>query len=132
MRNTELTSARDTALVSAYRDTLNKLGKNAPFVPKKQILQWIIQGKAPRFYCSAEEASRVCSLLLRGKASTRKGLRNDMYKDLSAVVAAKMQHAPLHTFQTALTEAIEEPAPQWYLGIESALRIINRSFKRKE
>lgn len=131
MRDTELTARRDAALVAAYQKALGKLGRTAPFVRKRKVLDRILTAPAPRFYCSVEEASRVCSQILRGKGIARRGVRSAMYADLSRRVAAKLAENDLHTLRTAVMEAIEEPAPEWYIGIESALRIVNRSFKRR-
>ncbi len=130
MKSIEHIRERNDALTKKYFEKLKALGKTAPYVSKVEIITEVISTSAPRFYCSIEEAHRNCSRILRGKPITRKTNKNaKMYHDITMRVHKYRQDTGINSLKAALIEIIYDEAPEFYIGVEYAIQIINKSYK---
>lgn len=119
-------SERNRALVEAYYRAL----KAAPYRSKADLLSCAVSSRAPRFYCSLEEAHRNCSKILRGLPLARKsGLNEKMYREIACRVEAYRGQTGKRCLRAALLEIIYSEAPEFYITPEYAQQIINKSYK---
>lgn len=124
-KGNEVIQERDTALAERFWKEV----RENPEKGKCTIIKNILASRAPRFFVTREEASRVCARICRDGASGRKGLKDGMFREICGRVRERVHRG--EKFLAAVEAVIRSEAPAWYLKPDTALRAINRRAKKK-
>lgn len=98
-----------------YYDYVHKEG----FCSFRVFARWLTKQPAPRFYIDFESARRYVSLIMRNKCSKCRKIYYDLAERLRARTGSgtRVDYTPLF-------DIIEEPAPSFYLNVESIVGIL--------
>lgn len=119
---------RDRDLYRAYCRTLDNT--HSPFrLPT--VIQQVLKRPAERFYVSEERAAIVITEMMKGKSIAsmqvqKRRMYNEIYRRFRRV---KRAH-PAMSLQEAITIVVNQPAPEFYLTVGSAIVILHRIRKQ--
>lgn len=122
---------RDNSIREAYFNALKNLRKSMPYISTEEIIQEVMKKEAPRFFITYDNARRVISLMHRGKP-IRVSNENKlcMYKELYARFLKYKQEMKAPGY-CVLKYIIEQPAPSYYVAIDTMRGIIYKSIKNR-
>jgi hypothetical protein len=81
-QSNELIAERTKDLLEAERLVIKRIGKDAPYVSRKHIINMVSTEPAPRYYISTEEAMRIVSMINKGRPIKRSGIKKRMYQEI--------------------------------------------------
>ena len=133
MKNTLTYSVRDTRkqdIIDSFFKTLKEQRKTRPFITQNEVIEQAAKGSAPRFYVTFENARRFVSLLMRGKPLpiTNKN-KIAMYKEIYRRYKAREKNCDNRYKYVILEDIIEEPAPSFYIDMETFRGIVYRTLR---
>ena len=130
MRDTMLRQHRDQELFKAYQEAL----KNNEFEDQKDAINFVRTHPAPEWFVSKEFCAAVLSSKLRGRDHYKMGKQKMRKFDalLGLYLEKKKEFPYCGMCHLALCEAIVQmPAPEWFLGVEMATKIINEQIRER-
>ena len=124
MRDTMLRQQRDSALFESYQMALN----THTFATQKEAVLYVLAHPAPQWFVSSEFCASVLSRWLRGKEAHYKMSKTKTRKFRALLEAYKEARQDPAYSELPLIKIcemlVERPAPEWFLGYDSALSII--------
>ena len=119
---------RKQDVVNSFFESLKEVRKTRPFASQDEIIRHAANSNAPRFYVTFENARRFVSLLARKK---RLPLINTnklaMYKEIYRRYRKRVKECGERYKYIILDEIIREPAPSFYLDIETFRGIVYKT-----
>ena len=126
--NDSVRNIRKQDVVNSFFESLKEVRKTRPFASQDEIIRHAANGNAPRFYVTFENARRFVSLLARKK---RLPLINTnklaMYKEIYRRYKKRVKECGERYKYIILDEIIREPAPSFYLDIETFRGIVYKT-----
>ena len=126
--NDNVRNMRKQDVVNSFFESLKEVRKTRPFATQDEIIRHAANGNAPRFYVTFENARRFVSLLARKK---RLPLINTnklaMYKEIYRRYKNRVKECGERYKYIILDEIIREPAPSFYLDIETFRGIVYKT-----
>ena len=126
--NDNVRNMRKQDVVNSFFESLKEVRKTRPFATQDEIIRHAANGNAPRFYVTFENARRFVSLLARKK---RLPLINTnklaMYKEIYRRYKKRVKECGERYKYIILDEIIREPAPSFYLDIETFRGIVYKT-----
>lgn len=122
---------RDNSIKEAYFDTIKSLRKVMPYISTEEVIQEVMKKEAPRFFITYDNARRIISLMHRGKpihVSNENKLC--MYQEIYRRFLQCKQEMKVPGY-CVLKNIIEQPAPSYYVAIDTMRGIIYKSLKNK-
>ncbi len=115
-------------LLCAYERVVKECGVRGMMMTRKELMERVIHGGAPRFYITYEMARRNVSALLRGlPLDCRNRLKLQMYADIARLTIdyQRRHKSCADDFNGALMAVLSElPAPRFYMTEKSAYNMI--------
>jgi len=123
----DLKKQRDNDLYSSFCRVRRGLGKYACHMSRKSLAQFVVEGRAPRFYITPETALKLINQIEAGGRPRRANdmafsRAMDVYRLFMEIVEAR----PGISRYGAADLAVNTEAPRFYIDWDSALRIITR------
>lgn len=123
---------RDDDLFRAYSAAWERAYMNDEYVCLSRLMEEVVATSAQRFYVSEERAAIVLSKMLQGQSIAHMQLqKRRMFEEIYRRFLALMQRRPYLRYQEAVTIVVNQPAPEFYLTIGSAIVILHRIRKRR-
>ena len=126
--NDNVRNMRKQDVVNSFFESLKEVRKTRPFATQDEIIRHAANGNAPRFYVTFENARRFVSLLARKK---RLPLINTnklaMYKEIYRRYRKRVKECGERYKYIILDEIIRQPAPSFYLDIETFRGIVYKT-----
>ena len=126
--NDNVRNMRKQDVVNSFFESLKEVRKTRPFATQDEIIRHAANGNAPRFYVTFENARRFVSLLARKKKlpliNTNKLA---MYKEIYRRYKKRVKECGERYKYIILDEIIREPAPSFYLDIETFRGIVYKT-----
>ena len=126
--NDNVRNMRKQDVVNSFFESLKEVRKTRPFATQDEIIRHAANGNAPRFYVTFENARRFVSLLARKKKlpliNTNKLA---MYKEIYRRYRKRVKECGERYKYIILDEIIREPAPSFYLDIETFRGIVYKT-----
>lgn len=114
---------RNEELLKAFKQELVHLGA----LSHDEIFARAARREASRFWVGEQRASVVVSRMFKGdKLQNMNPTRRRMYYEIFRRVKMIMEKNPKQTLSSAVFEAVNSPAPEFYLTDKSARVIIYR------
>lgn len=122
---------RDNSIREAYFDTMKSLRKVMPYISTEEIIQEMMKKEAPRFFITYDNARRIISLMHRGKSiqvtnTNKLSMYQEIYRRF--LMYKQEMKAPGYCI---LKIIIEQPAPSYYVAIDTMRGIIYKSLKNR-
>ena len=128
--NGDVREIRKQDVVNCFFESLKEVRKTKPYATQDEIIKHAVSRKAPRFYVTFENARRFVSLLSRKK---KLPLINSnklaMYKEIYRRYAKRVKDCSKRYRYVVLEQIIEEPAPSFYLDIETFRGIVYKTLR---
>ena len=128
--NDNVRNMRKQDVVNSFFESLKEVRKTRPFATQDEIIRHAANGNAPRFYVTFENARRFVSLLARKKKlpliNTNKLA---MYKEIYRRYRKRVKECGERYKYIILDEIIREPAPSFYLDIETFRGIVYKTLR---
>lgn len=119
---------RNAALYEAFK----KLSSEYPKRHMRTICEQIIAMPAKRCYVGEERACDVVSSLMAGrKCLIRSEARRRMYEHLVALTTEIRRNNPGVTMEAAVFEAVNTPAPEYFISVATAVSLIYEEIRRE-
>lgn len=126
--NDNVRNMRKQDVVNSFFESLKEVRKTRPFATQDEIIRHAANGNAPRFYVTFENARRFVSLLARKKRlpliNTNK---QAMYKEIYRRYRKRVKECGERYKYIILDEIIREPAPSFYLDVETFRGIVYKT-----
>lgn len=129
MKNTELKRARDRALYQAFKRLLAQGG----YPTMRQAASAVCRCPAPRFFIEPENASLLVGCILNGVSLDDRNMgTRRMASQLHALYLQWLEDNPGSRMsrERIMEIIVEMPAPEFYIGAQSARKIIYRERKK--
>lgn len=128
----DLVQERNKDLYNSFCRVRKGLGKYACHMSRKSLAQFVVEGKAGKFYITPETALKLINKIEQGgkpdKANTLAYARaQHVYRRFREISESK----PGISRYGAADEVVNSEAPRFYIDWESALRIINEMETKK-
>ena len=130
MKNDSVREARKQDVVKSFFESVKLVRKTKPYATQEEIIRHAVKSEAPRFYVTFENARRFISLMSRKKKLpliNRNKLA--MYKEIYRRYAKRVKDCSKRYRYVVLEQIIEEPAPSFYLDIETFRGIVYRTLR---
>lgn len=131
--NDNVRNMRKQDVVNSFFESLKEVRKTRPFATQDDVIRHAAGSKAPRFYVTFENARRFVSLMARKK---RLPLINPnklaMYKEIYRRYKKRVKGCGECCRYIILDEIIREPAPSFYLDIETFRGIVYKTLAHSE
>ena len=114
---------RNEALIKAYQEAL-KTNKDVNQMPLNTFVQRVINGGAPRFFISEEQAAKIISKMESGKQPKKTDVKKRLCDDLYRVYLEIAERKKGCFKYCIIEEAVHSPAPSFYIKPQRALDII--------
>lgn len=120
----DITTVRDRELLRLYRKILDDGCKN-----NREAARRIVSMPSPCFWIEPRTAMLFLSRKIRGESlEDIKGVRRRMYEELyRRYLEIRDRHPSL---LSACRELVTEEAPEFYIGVDTAVKIIKRERDR--
>lgn len=115
----EFKKERDQDFLSSYDLVIEECGKFAPFLQKEFLLHQAILRPAKRFYVSEEQAFDIINSMMKGKYIVKNSLKRLMYEEILLRVKKELEFSE-DSMQDIIMRVINQPAPRFYMTIQSA------------
>ena len=126
--NDNVRNRRKQDVVKCFFESLREIRKSRPFATQDEVIRYAVNSEAPRFYVTFENARRFVSLLSRKK---RLPLSNSnklaMYKEIYRRYKQRVKECGERYRYVILDEIIREPAPSFYLDVETFRGIVYKT-----
>lgn len=120
----DYTHERDIELCKSFRRHIAE----ATFIHLPDIFRKVACSPARRFYVSEQRAALVISQWRSsGKLAVASPLRRRMFEEIAGRADRIMHENPLTSFSDAVFEAVNSPAPSFYITPGSARTLIYRA-----
>lgn len=118
----EFTHDRNTELMAAFRKAIAK----HRFIDIKAISVEVVNTPCSRFWVSEERAMVVILALLKGKPvlNAMRPTKREMFQEIYNRVLALKNQSPDVPLSTLVHNAVNSPAPKFYMTPLSAMEII--------
>lgn len=127
-----VSAIRNEDVVNAFFDAVKSMRKDIPYTPQDKIIEHALKGGAPRFYTTFENARRFVSLLERGKdLPLTNPNKIAMYRELHRRYREIRERQTCCNGYSVLENIIEQPAPSFYIDIDTFRGILYKSYKRR-
>lgn len=129
MKNTELKRARDRALYQAFKRLLAQGG----YPTMRQAASAVCKCPAPRFFIEPEKASLLVGCIINGVSLDDRNMgTRRMASQLHALYLHWLEDNPGSRMsrERIMEIVVEMPAPEFYIGAQSARKIIYRERKK--
>lgn len=129
MKNTELKRARDRALYQAFKRLLAQGG----YPTMRQAASAVCKCPAPRFFIEPEKASLLVGCIINGVSLDDRNMgTRRMASQLHALYLQWLEDNPGSRMsrERIMEIVVEMPAPEFYIGAQSARKIIYRERKK--
>lgn len=132
MKVDTISAIRNTDVVNAFFDAVKSMRKSIPYTPQDRVIEHALKNGAPRFYTTFENARRFVSLLERGrKLPLTNPNKIAMYRELHRRYCKMRECQACGRGYAILENIIEQPAPSFYIDIDTFRGILYKSYKRK-
>lgn len=123
----DFTTQRNKELMRTFKRILAE----NHFNDLRKLYQQVAESPCSRFWVSEERAKVVISAMLKGQypLDSVKDTKRDMYLEIFKRVLAIRKDDPDVSIQDAVFDAVNSPAPKFYLTPDSVLQIIWRCRK---
>lgn len=126
--NDSVRNIRKQDVVNSFFESLKEVRKTRPFASQDEIIRHAANSKAPRFYVTFENARRFVSLLARKKSLPLSNTNKQaMYKEIYRRYKKRVKECGERYKYIILDEIIREPAPSFYLDIETFRGIVYKT-----
>ena len=123
---------RDDDLYRAYLKAWRLAMYDEGVVKLPRLIEKLVTSPAERFSVSEERAAIVLAEMLRGKSIAHmQTQKRRMYEEIYRRFLRLMQQRPYLRYQEAICIVVNQPAPEFFLTIGSAIVILHRIRKRK-
>lgn len=127
MNQRELIRERNADFIERYRETRRECHNTNI----KDYVRIAIRKPARRFYIEKERAYDIIMFMENNVAfASPNPNKIRMYDEIYLRYKARMEQNPNAQKSEVIEAVINEPAPEFYIGIHRATRIINRNNKR--
>lgn len=118
----DFTIQRNRELMQAYRHACGK----RTFVVRREVCEEVANSPCSRFWVSEERAAAVVSGLLKGRYALDDMSRQkrDMFLEIFKRVTKIMDENPDVKLRDAVFDAVNSPAPRFYMTTRSVIQII--------
>ena len=132
---TTVGNMRKQAIIDTFFETLKKCRKIDPFASLEKIIEKAASTTAPRFFVSFENARRFVSMLVRKKRlplvnKNKIEMYMELYKRYKRLRKEDANNPVIH--YTALEKIIEEPAPSFYLDVETFRCLLYKALRERK
>ena len=114
-----------------YTNIIKCHGANMEYIPRKAIISIIQESAAPRYYISAQNASRYVLMYYRADKRIMNYRHLDMVKDLADGYERLRKSHPYTPKSMLWEQLVDSPAPRYYLEPETIVKIIYNHDKYK-
>ena len=126
-KNRELISERNIDFIERYRETMEQCDNTSI----KDHVRITIKKPAKRFYIEKERAYDIIMFMENNVAfASPNPNKIRMYDEIYIRYKARMEKNPNAQKSDVIEAVINEPAPEFYIGIHAAMKIINRNNTR--
>ena len=132
MKANTVSDLRNEDVVNAFFDAVKSMRKDIPYTPQDKVIERAMRDGAPRFYTTFENARRFVSLLERGrKLPLTNPNKIAMYMELHRRYRETRKRQACCNGYSVLENIIEQPAPSFYIDIDTFRGILYKSYKRR-
>lgn len=125
-----LRKSRNLAIRDLYFDMLKKLRSVNPYISTDDVIKELSKCDAPRFYVSLVHATRIISLIRRGKEiSISNPNKLKMYKTLCDRFEIECNRIGVVNYKL-LEDIINEKAPSFFIDMPTMRSIVYNSLKK--
>lgn len=130
--NKSIRILRRNDVIEAFFDTMKEMRKKNPLATQNEVIETAVNGKAPRFYVTFENARRYISLMMRKKhiPIVNKN-KMAMYKEIYNRYIKRIQDCESQYRYVILEKIIEEPAPSFYLDEDTFKGIVYKTLRER-
>ena len=126
--NDNVRNMRKQDVVNSFFESLKEVRKTRPFATQDEVIRHAANSKAPRFYVTFENARRFVSLLARKKSLPLSNTNKQaMYKEIYHRYRKRVKECGERYKYIILDEITREPAPSFYLDIETFRGIVYKT-----
>ena len=119
---------RKQDVVKCFFESLREIRKSRPFATQDEVIRYAVNSEAPRFYVTFENARRFVSLLSRKKQLPLSNSNKlAMYKEIYRRYKQRVKECGERYRYVILDEIIREPAPSFYLDVETFRGIVYKT-----
>ena len=127
MNQRELIKERNADFIERYRETRKECHNTSI----KDYVRITIKKPAKRFYIEKERAYDIIMFMENNVAfASPNPNKIRMYDEIYIRYKARMEQTPDAHKSDVIEAVINEPAPEFYIGIHAAMKIINRNNTR--
>ena len=128
--NDDVRNRRKQDVVNCFFESLKEVRKQKPYATQDEVIRHAVNSKAPRFYVTFENARRFVSLLSRKKKlPIINSNKLAMYKEIYRRYKQRVKECSERCRYVILDEIIREPAPSFYLDVETFRGIVYRTLR---
>lgn len=118
-----MTEERDHSVIQVYKSLLRELGFS---VSRRELYRRVAQHRTSRFWVVPASAKRTLYRMMYGPPILNQSPeRKRMYSEILCRVRDYMQRNHSATLGAAINYVIQQPAPEFYLSVQTVKRIIN-------
>ena len=126
--NDNVRNRRKQDVVKCFFESLREIRKSRPFATQDEVIRYAVNREAPRFYVTFENARRFVSLLSRKKQLPLSNSNKlAMYKEIYRRYKQRVKECGERYRYVILDEIIREPAPSFYLDVETFRGIVYKT-----
>lgn len=126
--NDNVRNRRKQDVVKCFFESLREIRKSRPFATQDEVIRYAVNSEAPRFYVTFENARRFVSLLSRKKQLPLSNSNKlAMYKEIYRRYKQRVKECGERYRYVILDEIIREPAPSFYLDVETFRGIVYKT-----
>jgi hypothetical protein len=109
-----------------YANTFLTLMRENRGLTIRQLHQAAMHHTAPCWYISPTQAMRFINRMIADKEITCSDRRRRMYYDLYKCVRSAKQVHPEKELHNIVNEVVDSPAPEFYISLRTAYRLLSR------
>lgn len=126
-----LKEIREKSIRDAYFDALKNTKGKSSYVSTDDIIKGLMCISAPRFFITYDNARRIISLMHRGKKLPISNENKvEMYKEIYRRYIEYKSEMNISGYHI-LEKIIEEPAPSYYVNLETMKGIVYKSIRKR-
>lgn len=126
-----LKEIREKSIRDAYFDALKNTKGKSSYVSTDDIIRGLMCISAPRFFITYDNARRIISLMHRGKKLPISNENKvEMYKEIYRRYIEYKSEMNISGYHI-LEKIIEEPAPSYYVNLETMKGIVYKSIRKR-
>ena len=130
--NQSVRKMRKEDVTNAFFETMREVRKENPLVTQNEVIELSVKSCAPRFYVTFENARRYVSLMARKKKIPIVNANKlEMYKEIYKRYINRIKESKNHYRYLILERIIEEPAPSFYLDVDTFRGIVYKTLRER-